>query len=312
VDSSVALGLLHQQNTYNIKCYYLRIWLEDEVAYLGQCPWEDDWNFCSSVCAQFNIPLESIPLETEYKSRVINYALAEARNGRTPNPDIMCNSRIKFGAFLDKISHLNYDYIASGHYARTNGSGSLFRAVDDFKDQSYFLSALSRAQLSKLKFPIGDYTKPQVRELASAMDLPNKARPDSQGLCFLGKVKFDSFIENYLGVNPGDVVDLKTNKIIGRHQGLWFHTIGQRKGLGDYLDDPYHAKGERAKRASLLEDEHTREVREMATDIMATSTTKPTHPIRLARFIPFALPSLKMRLASLRSAQVLGTSSPRA
>ena len=268
VDSSVALHLLLRQN-YNVTAFYLRIWLEDELAHLGECPWEDDLQVCQAVCDHAgNVPLETVSLGTEYRERVIQYTIEEAQRGRTPNPDIMCNSRVKFGCFLEYIeeSGMNFDYVASGHYARleddvvqihatdnaiqqqkkdtsTTTRKRLFRAPDPVKDQSYFLCALTQQQLSKVLFPIGTYQKSEVRELANHFQLPNRNRPDSQGLCFLGKVKFDDFLSSYLGNRPGDVVDALNGEVIGRHNGLWYHTVGQRKGIGKVMFPLATARG---------------------------------------------------------------------
>ena len=253
VDSSVALHLLLRQN-YNVTAFYLRIWLEDELAHLGECPWEDDLQVCQEVCEHAgNVPLETVSLGKEYRESVVQYTVEEAQRGRTPNPDIMCNSRVKFGCFLDYIeeSEMEFDYIASGHYARledvtehnTPTKKRLFRAPDPVKDQSYFLCALTQQQLSKVIFPIGTYQKSEVRELASHFQLPNRNRPDSQGLCFLGKVKFDDFLSSYLGNRPGDVVDALNGEVIGRHNGLWYHTVGQRKGIGKVMFPLATARG---------------------------------------------------------------------
>jgi len=258
VDSSVALHLLLRQN-YNVTAFYLRIWLEDELAHLGECPWEDDLQVCQEVCEHAgNVPLETVSLGKEYRESVVQYTIEEAQRGRTPNPDIMCNSQVKFGCFLDYIeeSGMEFDYIASGHYARLEDVPAdvqqsdamptkkrLFRAPDPVKDQSYFLCALTQQQLSKVIFPIGTYQKSEVRELASHFQLPNRNRPDSQGLCFLGKVKFDDFLSSYLGNRPGDVVDALNGEVIGRHNGLWYHTVGQRKGIGKVMFPLATARG---------------------------------------------------------------------
>ena len=188
VDSAVALNLLLRQN-YNVTAFYLKIWLEDELAHLGQCPWEDDYNVCMEVCKHAGgVPLEAISLQNEYKERVISYTINEAKRGFTPNPDIMCNSRIKFGCFYDAIAGRGFDYVASGHYAQlskeSNGNEDvmkLLRAPDPVKDQSYFLAALRQDQLKRVLFPIGHLQKSEVRSLAEEFDLPNKSRPDSQG-----------------------------------------------------------------------------------------------------------------------------------
>jgi tRNA (5-methylaminomethyl-2-thiouridylate)-methyltransferase len=240
VDSSVALYLLKQQG-YNVTAFYLKIWLEDELAHLGtQCPVEDDILMCQAVCEQLGVPLEQVSLQEEYKDRVISYTVQEARQGRTPNPDIMCNSRIKFGCFYDAISSRGFDFVATGHYAQLIRDESsdrvrLLRAPDAIKDQSYFLCALTQEQLQRVLFPIGHLQKSQVRELADTLELPNRHRPDSQGLCFLGKVKFDNFIQAYLGEQPGEIVDAATGDLLGRHRGVWYHTVGQRRRIGNYL-----------------------------------------------------------------------------
>lgn len=249
VDSSVALNMLVRQG-YDVTAFYLKIWLEDELAHLGQCPWEDDYRVCTEVCEQAGVPLEAISLQEEYKEKVLSYTINEAKSGRTPNPDIMCNSRVKFGCFYDAISTRKFDYVATGHYAqlvtKETSDGimkRLLRAPDPVKDQSYFLAALTQEQLNKVLFPIGHLEKAEVRELAKEFDLPNKSRPDSQGLCFLGKVRFDDFLANYLGKDPGDIIDAATQEVIGKHNGIWFHTVGQRKGIGKVLDPKATSRG---------------------------------------------------------------------
>jgi len=274
VDSSVAFRLLLEEG-YDVVPFYLKIWLEDELAHLGECPWEDDVTTCRQVCDQVGIELQIVSLQEEYHQRVMRHTLNECSLGRTPNPDILCNSRVKFGCFLEYLEGSlpnQFDYIASGHYAQvqrtpsepninTNGEESssssdsnpksneapvvarLFRAPDPVKDQSYFLCALNQAQLSRLLFPIGHLEKKQVRELAEAFELPNRHRPDSQGLCFLGKVKFRDFMQIHLGEKPGTIVDAVTGETIGKHHGVWYHTVGQRKGIGPYLEPKASSKG---------------------------------------------------------------------
>ena len=233
VDSSVSLRLLKDAG-HDITAFYLKIWLEDELAFLGECPWEDDLKYVRAVCEEAGVPLEIANLQKEYWDEVVSYVIAEAKAGRTPNPDVFCNSRIKFGMFYDRFGH-DFDKVATGHYARIedrDGASILRKSPDPVKDQTYFLSRLSQAQVSKALFPIGKYRKEEVRELAKRYELPNADRKDSQGICFLGQVAFDKFLEHYLGTKEGDIVDMKTGKILGRHRGYWFHTIGQRRGLG--------------------------------------------------------------------------------
>lgn len=247
VDSSVALALLKEQG-YDITAYYLKIWLEDELSFLGECPWEDDLNNTRAVCEKFNVPLEILNLQKEYLDTVVEYTIKELKAGRTPSPDIFCNKQVKFGAFLKYTTHL-YDKVATGHYAkieeqivankdndyqsRENQTIYLLKqAPDPVKDQTYFLTYLNQDQLSKIWFPLGNFNKREVRQLAEKFDLPNKNRPDSQGICFLGKIKFSDFVKFHLGEKIGKIIDIDSQKVLGEHKGYWFHTIGQRQGLG--------------------------------------------------------------------------------
>lgn len=234
VDSSVALYELLRQGRNDVTAYYLKIWLEDELSYLGDCPWEEDLAFARAVCDAAGVRLEVVPLQVEYYERVVEYALKELKVGHTPSPDIFCNQRVKFGAFFDKVGE-DFDRVASGHYGIVDRSSTpvrLLRSPDPVKDQTYFLSHLSQSQLSKIEFPIGGYRKAQVRDLAHEYKLANQARKDSQGICFLGKIKYNDFVKHYLGEKPGSIVDRETGKKLGEHKGFWFHTIGQRSGLG--------------------------------------------------------------------------------
>lgn len=232
VDSSVALTLLKNAG-HDVRAFYLKIWLEDEVSFLGECPWEEDLQYVRAVCAKLGVPLTVVPLQKEYWARVVSYVLDEVRFGRTPNPDMLCNPRVKFGAFYDAFGK-RFDRIATGHYAQTvsrRGKTKLLCSPDPVKDQTYFLSQLSQAQVSRALFPIGGYQKNHVRELAQEFDLPTAKRKDSQGICFLGKVRFDAFLEHYLGKKLGDIVEYETGKKLGQHDGFWYFTIGQRKGI---------------------------------------------------------------------------------
>lgn len=233
VDSSLALRLLRDQG-HDVTAYYLKIWLEDEVSFLGTCPWEDDLHYVRQLCEQLDVPLEVISLQKEYWETVVAYTIAEVKAGRTPNPDIFCNKRVKFGVFYDKIGK-DYDKVATGHYARVEKGpeGYLLKTTSDpIKDQTYFLAHLSQEQLSKALFPIGHLTKEEVRDLAQKYNIPSKDRKDSQGICFLGKVRFSEFLRHYVGDNPGDIIEFETGKKLGEHKGFWYHTIGQRRGLG--------------------------------------------------------------------------------
>ncbi len=256
VDSSVALRLLQEQG-HELTAFYLKIWLEDELSFLGQCPWEDDLSYVRAVCEQAGVPLEVVPFQKEYWERVVAYTIDEVKNGRTPNPDMLCNARIKFGAFYDFIGDRparnatparnavstagrhsvagGFEKIATGHYARVEEKDGIFllkKTPDAIKDQTYFLSQLTQEQLSRALFPIGEYEKKEVRKLALKFDLPNALRKDSQGICFLGKIPFDAFLRYHLGEKKGNLVEYETGKILGEHCGFWYFTVGQRQGIG--------------------------------------------------------------------------------
>ena len=233
VDSSVVLGLLAHAKEHQLTAFYLKIWLEDELHFLGECPWEEDLKFVRAVCEQFGVPLEIIPLQQEYSDRVVSYTISELKAGRTPSPDIFCNQRIKFGAFLDQVGN-QFDKVASGHYATSkiiDGRAHLYKAIDPIKDQTYFLSQMNQDQLIRCLFPLGVYQKSEVRKLAEGMNLATMHRPDSQGICFLGKIKYNDFVKFHLGHQKGEIREWESGKVLGEHEGFWFHTFGQRKGL---------------------------------------------------------------------------------
>lgn len=234
VDSSVALRLIQNSGARDITAFYLKIWLEDELAFLGDCPWEEDLNYARAVCEQAGVPLRVIPMQSEYQERIVSHVVAELKAGRTPSPDILCNQWIKFGLFLDKIEP-GYEKIASGHYAQVeerDGQFWLKRSPDSVKDQTYFLSRLNQQQLSRILFPIGHLHKSEVRAEAQRLNLPNRDRRDSQGICFLGKIKYPEFVRFHLGEKTGDIMNIETGRKLAEHKGVWFHTVGQRKGLG--------------------------------------------------------------------------------
>ena len=244
VDSSVAAILLKQEG-YEVIGLFMRNWDSSiNNDYLGNpnlekpiCPQESDYNDAKMVCDKLNIPLHRVDFVKEYWDFVFTYFLDELKKGRTPNPDIMCNKYIKFDLFIKEAKKLGADYIATGHYARLK-DGELLRGVDDNKDQTYFLSQLSKKQLENVLFPVGDIKKEEVRKIALEYDLITAKKKDSTGICFIGERNFKEFLTNYLPNKPGDVVDIDTNLVVGRHQGLMYYTIGQRKGLniGGNLD----------------------------------------------------------------------------
>jgi tRNA-specific 2-thiouridylase len=232
VDSSVALALLKNQG-HDVVAFYIKIWLEDDLHFLGDCPWQEDLNYVRAVTDKLNVPLQVISLQQDYWDKVISNALSDVRLGNTPNPDMLCNSKIKFGEFFKYIDE-SFDYVATGHYAdkiTIEGIEYLRANPDPVKDQTYFLSRLTKEQINKALFPIGQLTKKEIRAIAKELDLPTKDRKDSQGICFLGKISYSEFIKHHLGEKTGDIVDIKSGKIIGKHNGSWFFTIGQRKGI---------------------------------------------------------------------------------
>ena len=237
VDSSVAAIKLKEQG-YEVIGLFMRNWdsLADgefdgaPTTESGICPQEEDYNDAKAVCDKLNIPLYRKDFVKEYWDYVFTYFLEELKNGRTPNPDIMCNKYIKFDMFAKEAIKLGADYIATGHYARIE-DGKLLRAVDNNKDQTYFLSQVSKEQLKNVLFPIGDMEKPEVRKIAEANELITAKKKDSTGICFIGERNFTNFLKNYLPNQPGDVVNIDTKEVIGRHIGLMNYTIGQRRGL---------------------------------------------------------------------------------
>lgn len=232
VDSSVAVHNLKEMG-YEPTLFYIKIGMEDEEGNV-QCTTEDDIYITSFIAKKYGLKMEIVTLQNEYWDNVVAYTIESVKRGLTPNPDMMCNKLIKFGCFEEKWGK-NFDKIATGHYATTsvlNDKVFLSTAKDHVKDQTYFLGQINYMQLSKLMFPIGDLLKKDVRKIATHAKLPSASRKDSQGICFLGKIHYNDFIRRYLGVKKGKIVDFETGKILGEHDGYWFHTIGQRKGLG--------------------------------------------------------------------------------
>ena len=252
VDSSVVLCLLARQGLYP-DCFYIKIGPEEDAEW--DCSSEEDMEMATAVARKYGCRLEVVDCHREYWDQVTTYTMEKVRAGLTPNPDVMCNRLIKFGAFYEKRGH-DYDLIATGHYAQTevedvgssnsqssnsqssNGQSSyspikwLCTSPDPVKDQTDFLAQIYGWQLEKALFPIGHLMKDEVRRIAEEEHLVNARRRDSQGICFLGKIDYTEYLRRYLGEQPGDVVELETGRLIGRHRGHWFYTIGQRKGLG--------------------------------------------------------------------------------
>ena len=269
VDSSVAAYLLKEQG-YDVIGLFMKNWHDDSVTISDECPWLEDSNDAMLVADKLGIPFQTVDLSVQYKERIVDYMFNEYEKGRTPNPDVLCNREIKFDVFMDIAMELGADYVATGHYCRkgTIEKGGqqihqLLAGADSNKDQSYFLCQLSQAQLAKALFPIGELTKPEVREIAKAQDLITAEKKDSQGLCFIGKVRLPEFLQQQLKPKEGVIVevadtfeiynkalpvfDSKENeleflskkptytitdgKLVGKHQGAHYFTKGQRKGL---------------------------------------------------------------------------------
>ncbi len=245
VDSSVSAYLLLQQG-YQVVGLFMKNWEEDDSD--EYCSAATDLADAQAVCDKLGIELHTINFAAEYWDNVFEHFLAEYRAGRTPNPDILCNKEIKFKAFLEFAAEdLGADYIATGHYVRrqdVDGKSRLLRGVDDNKDQSYFLYTLSHEQVAQSLFPVGELEKPEVRRIAEELDLVTAKKKDSTGICFIGERKFKDFLARYLPAQPGDIVTVD-GEVIGKHQGLMYHTLGQRKGLGiggmkDGGEDPWY------------------------------------------------------------------------
>ena len=237
VDSSVAAILLKEQG-YEVEGLFMRNWdssINNDI--LGNpnlnhpiCPQEEDYNDAKKVCEKLEIPLHRIDFIKEYWDNVFTYFLEELKHGRTPNPDIFCNKYIKFDAFLKEAEKLGADYVATGHYASLK-DGLLMRAKDQNKDQTYFLSQVSKKQLQNILFPLGDMEKSDVRKIAEQYDLVTAHKKDSTGICFIGERNFKNFLKNYLPSQKGRIINIETKEDLGEHIGLMYYTIGQRRGL---------------------------------------------------------------------------------
>jgi tRNA-specific 2-thiouridylase len=231
VDSSVAAWMLKEQG-YEVIGLFMKNWEDDDDS--EYCSSRQDWIDAASVADVVGVDIEAVNFAAEYKDRVFAEFLREYQAGRTPNPDVLCNAEIKFKAFLDHAMHLGADLIATGHYARVRenaGKFELMKAVDATKDQSYFLHRLNQAQLSKTLFPLGEIPKTEVRKIAEKLALPNAAKKDSTGICFIGERPFRDFLNRYLSYKPG-VMKTDDGTVVGEHVGLSFYTLGQRKGIG--------------------------------------------------------------------------------
>ncbi len=235
VDSSVAATLLKQQGL-DVSAAYMKIWINEEgVDALGDCPWHEDIKDAQACADIIGVDFEIVDFISEYREQIVEYLIDGYKNGLTPNPDIMCNRRIKFGKFLEYATKRGFDTVATGHYCSSrdnpDGTRDLTMAADPSKDQSYFLAMITQEQLQHAMFPIGSLLKSEVRDIARLNGLPNSEKKDSQGICFLGKIRIQDFLARFIPEKAGDIVNA-SGKVVGRHKGLHNYTLGQRKGIG--------------------------------------------------------------------------------
>ncbi len=251
VDSSVAAALLIKKG-YEVIGVFMRNWSEDVGEF--SCSWSEDLEDARRVAQLLGIKFYVWNFEKEYRKEVIGYFFREYQAGRTPNPDVMCNREIKFKLFLKKAMQFGADYVATGHYARIahrSNEYHLLRGKDSNKDQSYFLCTLGQKELSRSLFPIGEYTKPQIRNLAKKLKLPTFNKPDSQGICFIGEIDVHDLLRRNVKMKPGNIVDV-AGKILGKHEGLPLYTIGQRGGLDIGGTGPYYVVGKIEKKNTVI------------------------------------------------------------
>lgn len=249
VDSATVAALLVNAG-YDVTAVYMKNW-SSEFGIQNNCPWEQDVADVEQIAKHLGIPWRVYNFEKQYRERVLQYFFDEYKAGRTPNPDILCNNKIKFDLFLEKAVSEGADAIATGHYARRanpekiypweyTADLGLYTAFDENKDQGYFLQRISRFQLEHATFPLGNLIKPEVRVLANHFHLPVATKKDSQGICFIGDIDVRDFLKRELHTKPGNIIDIDTGKKLADHQGLWFYTIGQRHGMGiGGVDNPY-------------------------------------------------------------------------
>lgn len=244
VDSSVTAALL-KESGHNVTGVYMKNWTEDLPGM--KCPWADDLADAKRVAVQLDIPFKVFDFQKEYKQKVVDYMISEYKAGRTPNPDIMCNQEVKFKLFLEAALEDGADMIATGHYASTR-NGKLLMAKDKNKDQTYFLYRISEGALKRTMLPLGEFKKPEVRDMATSRGLITARKKDSQGICFVGKVGIRDFLQQYIEANPGKIIDKTSGEILGMHDGAVFYTIGQRHGLDIGGGLPYYVVGKDMKK----------------------------------------------------------------
>ncbi len=239
VDSSLTAALLCEKG-YDVTGVYMKNWTQDLPGM--KCPWADDLADAKRVAVQLGIPFKVFDFQAEYKQKVVDYMIAEYSAGRTPNPDIMCNQEVKFKIFLETALADGAEMIATGHYARTE-NGELLRAIDNNKDQTYFLYRVTGDALRKTLFPLGEFTKPTVRKMAEERGLVTARRKESMGVCFVGNVGIREFLSQFVDTTPGEIIEKESGKVLGHHDGAIFYTFGQRHGLNIGGGLPYYVVG---------------------------------------------------------------------
>ncbi len=241
VDSSVTASLLVEQG-YDVTGVYMKNWAEDLPGM--HCPWAEDVADAKRVAVNLGIDFRIFDFQEEYKQKVVDYMVREYQLGRTPNPDVICNQEVKFKLFLEASLEQGADFIATGHYARSPlESSSLFVASDSIKDQTYFLYRVTASALSKTLFPLGDYIKAEVRQMAAERGLWTASKKESMGICFVGRVSIKEFLSEYVEFEPGNIIDIQSQKVVGQHEGAIFYTLGQRHGLNVGGGLPYYVVG---------------------------------------------------------------------
>jgi tRNA-uridine 2-sulfurtransferase len=318
VDSSLTAALLVEQG-YDVTGVYMKNWTQDLPGM--KCPWADDLADAKRVAVQLGIDFKVFDFENEYRHKVVDYMIEEYKAGRTPNPDIMCNQEVKFKLFLDAALEDGADMIATGHYARVE-DGALKMAVDSNKDQTYFLYRVTGEALKKTLFPIGEFTKPDVRKMAEERGLFTAAKKDSQGICFVGQIGIREFLSQFVETQPGEIIDKQTGKLLGHHDGAIFYTLGQRHGLELGGGLPYYVVGKDMDKNEVyvttdLNDgalwKH--EVRLGAVHWISEAVTDGEYQIRVRHRAPFAMAQIhteggeaSLRLADPQRAVAAGQS----
>ncbi len=300
VDSSVTAALLKEQG-FDVVGVFMKNWSEDFGDY--GCTWAEDSEDARKVARVLNIPFYVWNFEKEYHEKVVEYFFREYAAGRTPNPDVMCNTEIKFKVFLEKALQMGADFVATGHYAR-NDSGKLLKGVDPSKDQSYFLYTLKQSQLEKIMFPIGHLQKSEVRQLAKKFKLPNAEKKDSQGICFIGKINVTEFLKAHVKAEAGEIVTAG-GQILGRHDGLPYYTIGQREGMNLGGKGPYYvvSKDFQANRLVVTNDKEDKGLwkKEFTVTDLSWTNQAPEFPLHTGVTIRYHHPEYNARITKHES-----------